>query len=256
MHWKRRWPSLLEKITLVDSESDLENIMQQLCAPNQRQVLAFANAHAFNSVANSVEFYDAISSAHIILRDGSGMAILYRMLGIKPGLDLNGTDLIPKIIKRFNGAPIALFGTQDPYLSKAAALVGNILSKDSCITCCDGFQESQVYCDIADKIKPKLIILGMGMPKQELIAMKLMNLKSPCLIVCGGAIIDFFGEKVHRAPKWMRRIGVEWVYRLVLEPRRLFSRYFIGNPIFIWRTLSICFRPIPDSSSSSRARVD
>ena len=61
----------------------------------------------------------------------------------------------------------------------------------------------------------------------------------PCLIICGGAIIDFLGGKIPRAPRWMRRTGLEWAFRLALEPRRLFRRYVIGNPVFIARTLSL-----------------
>lgn len=237
MPWKMRWSILLKKITLVHNEPGLEQLMQRLCAPDQSQVLAFANAHAFNSAADSVEFFEALNSANVILRDGSGMAMLYRMLGTKPGLNLNGTDLIPKIIERFNGEPIALFGTQDPYLSKAAAVLCANIAPRSQLTCKDGFQTADTYLMLAKEAKPKLIVLGMGMPKQEKVAAQLIALNSPCLIVCGGAIIDFMGGKTSRAPKWMQSIGIEWIYRLAMEPRRLFSRYLIGNPVFLLRIL-------------------
>ena len=59
----------------------------------------------------------------------------------------------------------------------------------------------------------------------------------PCLIVCGGAILDFLGGKVSRAPAWLRRLGGEWIFRLVKEPKRLFMRYVVGNPAFLIRTL-------------------
>jgi len=75
----------------------------------------------------------------------------------------------------------------------------------------------------------------------------------PCLIVCGGAIIDFLGGKMPRAPRWMRRAGLEWAFRLGLEPRRLFRRYVIGNPVFLARTLSLAATtsaPAPQSHNS------
>jgi exopolysaccharide biosynthesis WecB/TagA/CpsF family protein len=65
------------------------------------------------------------------------------------------------------------------------------------------------------------------------------QLDYPCLIVCGGAIIDFLGGKIARAPVWMRRLGLEWVYRLVQEPGRLFRRYVLGNPLFLARALRL-----------------
>jgi exopolysaccharide biosynthesis WecB/TagA/CpsF family protein len=55
------------------------------------------------------------------------------------------------------------------------------------------------------------------------------------VIVCGGAILDFLGGGATRAPAWMRRLGIEWLYRLAREPRRLFKRYVLGNPLFLSR---------------------
>jgi N-acetylglucosaminyldiphosphoundecaprenol N-acetyl-beta-D-mannosaminyltransferase len=242
MHWKMRWSILLKRITLVETEPALEQLLQHLCAPNQPQVLAFANAHALNCAADSVEFFETLNSAKVILRDGSGMAMLYRMLRIKPGLNLNGTDLIPKIIKRFNGEPIALFGTQEPYLSKAAVAIGAGIAPNSPLICKDGFQTADTYFLLAKEAKPKLIVLGMGMPKQEKVAAQLVALANPCLIVCGGAIIDFMGGKTSRAPNWMQRMGIEWIYRFAVEPKRLFLRYLIGNPVFLLRSADHAFR--------------
>jgi exopolysaccharide biosynthesis WecB/TagA/CpsF family protein len=82
----------------------------------------------------------------------------------------------------------------------------------------------------------------MGMPKQEIVAARLAASGVPCLIVCGGAILDFLGGKVSRAPQWVRGLGCEWVFRLLSEPKRLFSRYVVGNPLFILRTLAC---PVP-----------
>jgi N-acetylglucosaminyldiphosphoundecaprenol N-acetyl-beta-D-mannosaminyltransferase len=80
-------------------------------------------------------------------------------------------------------------------------------------------------------------VLGMGMPKQEAIAARLAASGVPCLVVCGGAILDFLGGKVTRAPNWVRRLGCEWMFRLIGEPQRLFRRYVVGNPMFLLRTL-------------------
>ncbi|GMN14968.1 WecB/TagA/CpsF family glycosyltransferase [Altererythrobacter sp. MTPC7] len=88
---------------------------------------------------------------------------------------------------------------------------------------------------LADE-RPSLVILGMGMPKQELLAERL--LKDPAfsrtgmVVVNGSAIIDFMSGEVQRAPEWMRRAKVEWAYRLAREPRRLLPRY-IDNTRFL-----------------------
>jgi exopolysaccharide biosynthesis WecB/TagA/CpsF family protein len=103
-----------------------------------------------------------------------------------------------------------------------------------------GFLDVTDYVKLAAAHRPELIVLGMGMPKQEEVACMLRAAVGyPCLIVCGGAIIDFMGGKTSRAPAWMRSTGLEWAYRLMLEPKRLFHRYVVGNPVFIARSLAL-----------------
>ncbi|MNI76456.1 putative N-acetylmannosaminyltransferase [compost metagenome] len=110
----------------------------------------------------------------------------------------------------------------------------------------DGFASIDTYIDLARQQQPELIVLGMGMPKQENVAARLAELGRPCLIVCGGAILDFMGGKVTRAPDWLRRLGGEWVYRLSREPRRLFVRYVVGNPLFLLRALLCSKATLPE----------
>jgi exopolysaccharide biosynthesis WecB/TagA/CpsF family protein len=238
--WRRRWSLLLAKIERVQSPAQGQALVDELIRPRAPSVLAFANAHAMNSMAVSAPFFEAMRSADRVLRDGSGMATLFKMLRMEPGLNLNGTDLIPKLIRAFDGRGIALFGTRDPWLEKAWKRVGDELAPHSTVVRANGFLDAQAYAQLAAEHQPALIVLGMGMPRQEEVAAQLREVLShPCLIVCGGAIIDFLGGKTPRAPLWMRKTGTEWVYRLALEPRRLFQRYVIGNPLFLTRALRL-----------------
>jgi N-acetylglucosaminyldiphosphoundecaprenol N-acetyl-beta-D-mannosaminyltransferase len=238
--WRPRWQELVKGVVRVHCERGEELLLETLAAPTQSRVLAFVNAHAMNSAASSPDFFDAVMSADLVLRDGIGMAILMRLLHQEPGLNLNGTDLIPKILQRYAGQRIALFGTQEPYLQAARTAVSTRLAPASdCITA-NGFLDTASYVQLATEHRPTLIVLGMGMPRQEEVAAVLRGaLDYPCLIVCGGAIIDFLGGKTSRAPGWMRASGLEWMYRLALEPKRLFRRYVLGNPLFIARALRL-----------------
>jgi exopolysaccharide biosynthesis WecB/TagA/CpsF family protein len=169
------------------------------------------------------------------------MSILFRRLGLEPGLNMNGTDFIPKLLAAFKGRRVAFWGTEEPFLTNAvrhseALFAVNIVSTHH------GFAGTDSYINLAREVQPELIVLGMGMPKQEAIAARLAASGLPCLVVCGGAILDFLGGKVTRAPRWVRVLGCEWVYRLASEPKRLFRRYVMGNPAFLLRTL-ICGRP-------------
>jgi hypothetical protein len=236
--WIGEWRKLLERLSFVDSAQQESQLLQALASPSSPTVLGFANAHAMNSATSDADFSRALAGCDVLLRDGSGVAILLRLLGQEPGLNLNGTDLIPKLLRRFDGRSIALFGTREPYLEQARVQVESELAPQSACICANGFLPDAEYLRLAREQQPDLIVLGMGMPRQELLAQRLRaTLTHPCLIVCGGAIIDFLGGKTPRAPQWMRMAGVEWCYRLALEPRRLFARYVLGNPLFLARAL-------------------
>jgi N-acetylglucosaminyldiphosphoundecaprenol N-acetyl-beta-D-mannosaminyltransferase len=125
-------------------------------------------------------------------------------------------------------------------LKKPGCAFARSFAPHSTVIRANGFLDAQAYAQLAAEHRPALVVLGMGMPRQEAVAAQLRGvLDYPCLIVCGGAIIDFLGGKTPRAPLWMRKAGVEWVYRLALEPRRLFQRYVIGNPLFLTRALRL-----------------
>lgn len=232
---KNRWLTVIEHLTIAEDQSGLNKLIGELVNSDKPAVLSFVNAHAMNTLISSDEFYQAIIASDFVFRDGSGLSYLLKSRGLEPGLNLNGTDLIPKIISNSQGT-VALFGTQEPYLTKAKIKIESEVNPDLKVVMTDGFSNEEAYVALAKEREPNLIVLGMGMPKQEKVAQRLKSeLVHPCIIVCGGAIIDFLGGKVSRAPSWMRRLGIEWVYRLMLEPKRLFRRYVLGNPLFLFR---------------------
>lgn len=242
--WRHRWQSLLDHIVSVPDEHELQRLLLHVAHPRQALILAFVNAHAMNSAASSRAFHSALIGSDLLLRDGSGMAALYRLMGRDAGLNLNGTDLIPRIMAGFDGRRIALFGTVDEFAERARDSMAGDLTPHSEIDSVHGFHDVDIYIAMAQQQRPDLIVLGMGMPKQELLAVALRTAlhDSPCLIICGGAIIDFLGGRTSRAPGWIRKAGCEWMYRLAMEPRRLFTRYVVGNPAFLVRALALRWR--------------
>ena len=238
INWKIRWRKLIDKTNIIHTQDSKQKLLLKICNPEKPEVLSFVNAHAMNLVADSESFFESIYTSDIILRDGSGVVILLNQLNILPGFNLNGTDLIPVLVKVFNGRSIALFGTETPYLEEGVNFVKRVLAPKSDFFYANGFLDNDDYMSLSNKFRPALIVLGMGMPRQEEVAIYLRSkIRHPCLIICGGAIIDFWGGKTSRAPLWMRENGIEWLYRLQMEPRRLFRRYVIGNIIFLFRVL-------------------
>ncbi|MCU1761139.1 WecB/TagA/CpsF family glycosyltransferase [Pseudomonas sp. 14P_8.1_Bac3] len=236
MAWQRNWQTIVQKLRVVGDSADEQALIEALSRPSAATVLGFVNAHAMNLVAGNHDYYHALSSADVLLRDGSGMAILFRRLGREPGLNMNGTDLIPKLLDAFKGRRVAFWGTEEPWLANAVQQSETRFNVNV-VSAHHGFSPVETYIELARTLQPELVVLGMGMPKQEAVAARLAASGEPCLIVCGGAILDFLGGKVSRAPQWVRGLGCEWVFRLVSEPKRLFTRYVVGNPMFLLRTL-------------------
>jgi N-acetylglucosaminyldiphosphoundecaprenol N-acetyl-beta-D-mannosaminyltransferase len=241
--WQQRWRALVDKLRVVGDSEGEQRLIECLSKPESPTVLGFVNTHAMNLAVGNADYYQALAAADVLLRDGSGMTMLFRRLGLAPGLNMNGTDFIPKLLAAYKGRRVAFWGTQEPFLSDAVRQSQRCFGLDV-VSAHHGFDDEDAYTMLARQVQPELILLGMGMPKQELVAARIAALGAPCLIVCGGAILDFLGGKVSRAPQWVRRIGCEWLYRLALEPVRLFKRYVLGNPVFLLR--SILLRHVAD----------
>jgi N-acetylglucosaminyldiphosphoundecaprenol N-acetyl-beta-D-mannosaminyltransferase len=236
-HWRARWGSLIDHVSILNDVDAVQAFLSRMRQARKPQTVAFVNAHGMNLAAENPEFHHALMAADLILRDGSGMAIFLRMLGRQGGLNMNGTDLIPRLLQQYQGDDIALFGTELPYLQQASQVLRTQGHRQA-IHLLDGFRADADYVAEAQRHQPAFIVLAMGMPKQERVAAALKaSLTHPCVIVCGGAIVDFIGGKVSRAPSLLRTLGMEWLYRLYLEPKRLFKRYVVGNPLFLWRAL-------------------
>lgn len=232
--------ALVEKIRIVSDEADASHILDELSPETlDRPVrIAFVNAHALNLCYRDENFLNDLLACDYVFRDGAGMKILYQLAGRDEGLNMNGTDFIPRLLAHYKGQSIALMGTSSPYLEKAAVRIGDMGLNVALQL--DGFQEDGRYGESLRGNPAKFVLLAMGMPKQERIAAEIATTDStPRLIVCGGAILDFIAEKVARAPEIYRRYGLEWVYRLKQEPVRLFKRYVIGNAVFLWRAVRL-----------------
>ncbi|ALN80808.1 WecB/TagA/CpsF family glycosyltransferase [Lysobacter antibioticus] len=232
--------ALLDRLDIVDDPRRQRRLLDELRQPKRTTVLSFLNQHAFNLAWTDAAFCEDLLRSELLLRDGVGMAACLRLLVRAPGLNMNGTDLIPQLVAAYAGRRVAVAGTEQPYLERA---VRHLREQGLDIVCSiDGFGgEDRCVATIA-AARPELVILGMGMPRQERIAARLAGeLEQPTLIVNGGAILDFMAGRFPRAPQWLRRIGLEWLYRLLKEPRRLWRRYVLGGGQFLWRALCLAW---------------
>jgi N-acetylglucosaminyldiphosphoundecaprenol N-acetyl-beta-D-mannosaminyltransferase len=240
---------LLEQLWLMRSARDEDLLLDALAAVSAPTVVCFANTHAINLARRDPAFFESLCLASYLIRDGSGVGLLCRLFGRPAGVNGCGTDVIPRLLSRYKGRPVALCGTAEPFVASAAAYA----HRQGCqvVLAVDGFRSMDFYVDAIAAARPALVILGMGMPKQEFVARALaQRLDFPVTIVCGGAVLDYWAERFTRAPAFMRSIGAEWVYRFLLEPRRLWHRYLVGNASFLGWLLLMRLSHAPSSNEN------
>ncbi|MGR5237716.1 WecB/TagA/CpsF family glycosyltransferase [Vibrio alfacsensis] len=231
---------ILNKISHFD-QSNIETFTSYLLSTNKPISIGFVNQHGVNLMLCDNLTYENFMSLDFLLRDGIGVKLACHINGIRPNLNLNGTDFIPKLVRDIYDSKrkvkYFVFGTSEPWLSKGAER----LIPNNQVYLKNGFLDDDSYLEYYAKNVDvnclNVVVLAMGMPKQERIASTLIKLDVPSLIICGGAIIDFHAGRTSRAPYFLRKFGFEWLYRLIQEPKRMFNRYVIGIPKFFLHVL-------------------
>ena len=223
---------------------DVEHIADLVARLAERQkqitIISWVNAHTLTVAQKDSDLAISLLRSTILLRDGVGISVLFRLLGRDAGINLNGTDWIPRILRLHAGKQVALLGSREPYLSKAAEAVEKLGCRVALRM--DGFQEPEVYTRQLVANDVDVVVLGMGVPKQHEVAHFLTNkLVRPVLILNGGAILDFMADRFPRAPKLWRRLRLEWLFRLTQEPRRLWRRYTVGGVLFLFYTAQLIY---------------
>lgn len=201
----------------------------------------FLNAHNAN-IALSDQDYAAALKRAVVLPDGVGVDIAARILyGATFPANLNGTDLIPAFLASIEEpVTVALIGAKHPVAELAAATFAKVAPQHRYVVIRDGYftaaEEPSILAEIA-ALRPDILLVAMGVPRQELWIDRKITPGHCTLPIAVGALFDLITGTVPRAPMWIRRLRLEWLYRLVQEPRRLWRRYVVGNPLFLARVV-------------------
>jgi N-acetylglucosaminyldiphosphoundecaprenol N-acetyl-beta-D-mannosaminyltransferase len=205
---------------------------------DSNHIVFFINAHCFNIAQKNIKYRETLNQSDILLNDGIGIKLGAKKIGIHLKENMNGTDFVPKLLEfaRDQNKNVYFLGGRDEIATIAAQKMRQRFPGISIVGSRNGYFDFENDQDILNEIiqkKTEILIVGMGVPRQELWLTKNKDKLSGVKIsIAGGAILDFLSENVVRAPGWMQKIGMEWVFRLLQEPRRLFKRYFIGIPLF------------------------
>ena len=218
--------------TMNEALTQLDELVQS----RQNHHAAFINAHCLNIAYKNNEYKKVLNSCSSVFADGIGAKIGAKMLGYKVEENVNGTDMFPLLAQR--SYRIYLFGGSPEVAAAALKNARAINGKAEFIGSSDGFfkerSEKELLAELA-ALKPDLLLVAMGVPRQEMWINEHLNDLPGCVAIGVGGLLDFVSGRIPRAPLWMRKCNIEWCYRLYNEPIRLFKRYIIGNPLFIGR---------------------
>lgn len=204
--------------------------------------IAIENVHAVNLAYNDPQHRAALNRADLVLNDGKGVLLGARILGARFPQDLHGNYFTLLVLERAaeRGWPVFLLGAAPGVVDRAAERLTRSIRGLNVVGTRHGFIAPDEHDEVATSIRRAgagLLMVGMGMPLQEQWLDRHLHKTGARLAVTAGAFFDFQAGEVKRAPEWMNRLGLEWVHRLVQEPRRLWRRYLLGNPLFVARVV-------------------
>ena len=202
--------------------------------------IAHANAHTLNLAHEDPEFRGVLRRADLVLNDGKGVMLAARIHRDRFPADLNGNFFTPLVLDKAarKGWRVFFLGAAPGVAERAAEMLRDKHPGLTVAGTLDGYFESDEAAIGAIKESgADVLLVGMGNPLQERWIDRCLDRTGARVAIGVGAFFDFVTGEVPRAPHWMNRYGLEWVHRLLQEPKRMWRRYLVGNPKFVWRNL-------------------
>jgi len=233
----------------IDRKSLAEVVQESLHAIDRRasqRVFACANPHSLVVAQQDTDFYSALTHADLVVADGVGALVVARWAGIRIGPRITGTDYFQGVLNALQqrgSGRVFFFGSSQHVLNLIAK---RFASDFPSLTLCGALSppfgtwsemENHRMVKIINDAKPDVLWVGMTAPKQEKWVEANRRQFNVPVIGSIGAVFDFYAGTYSRAPKWVCNIGLEWAYRFILEPRRMWRRNFVSAPKFIWLVL-------------------
>lgn len=237
---------VLGKVPIDPITMDYAAVLMVEALLHRREVLpltvAGPNAHLVTMAQRDSRFAEALRDADLVIPDGISVVFASRLLGMPMPERVTGGDLMERMC-----AEAAHYGFRVFFLGglpgAAVKAAHNLRQKYPGLNICgtytpapgfekDAQERMRIRQEIADA-SPDLLCVAFGAPKQEIWIQENRRQLDVGAIMAVGAALDTQGGLRRRAPRWTQRIALEWLYRLLMEPRRLWRRYLIGNTRFI-----------------------
>lgn len=234
-----------EKVKIIDLEID--NISRQTLLENLKTggVVFTPNVDHIIKLQSDREFYRAYQQADYVVCDSQILLYASSFLGTKLVEKISGSDLFPSFYNYYksdNNVKIFLLGGNNETVKLAQSKINSKVGREIIVGAYSppfGFEKDSHECDrIIDSINSSgatVLAVGVGAPKQEkwIIQYKSYLPKVKTFLAIG-ATINFEADIVNRSPRWMSQVGLEWLYRLISEPKRLWRRYLVDSWLFFW----------------------
>jgi N-acetylglucosaminyldiphosphoundecaprenol N-acetyl-beta-D-mannosaminyltransferase len=206
------------------------------------QMLAFVNPDCLNTAWCDAGYREILAESSVVLPDGIGIHYACKLLGTSLAANVNGTDLFPRLCDALESCGQSLFllggrpGISDALVERMAERWPQVRVAGHHHGYFDrGGEDERAIVEMINASGADHLLVAFGAPHQERwIAEHRDHLRVRTAVGVGG-LFDFYSGKLPRAPGWMRELGFEWAWRLLQEPGRMWRRYVIGNPLFLWR---------------------
>jgi exopolysaccharide biosynthesis WecB/TagA/CpsF family protein len=241
----------------------IDNLSQVELFENLKSGIVFTpNVDHLIKLQNDQEFFKAYNSATYKVCDSKILFFVSRILGSPIKEKISGSDLFPAFYeyhKHNEDIKIFLLGAREGVAIEAQKKINSKVGRQMVVGVHSpsfGFEKDEKEClnlvEIINQSGATVLAVGVGAPKQEKFICKykdkLPNIK---IFLAIGATIDFEAGNIKRAPKWISELGLEWLYRLLSEPKRLWKRYLVHGPSFFWLVLKQKFNLYVDPFSTA-----
>ena len=207
------------------------------CQPTR---ISFVNADCVNIAAASASYRENLAATDWVFIDGIGMRIAGKIMAQRVRDNVNGTDLFPLLCESLalHRQRLFLYGAK-PGVAEAAA--GWAMARCPGLQIAGtrhGYHPADAEAETVAAIRASgadVVLVALGAPQQEAWIARNMAATGATVAIGVGGLFDYYSGRILRAPVWMRRLGLEWLFRLIQEPRRLWRRYVVGNVVFLGR---------------------
>lgn len=224
------------------------DIMRDAIENGQRGYISYTNVHAINMAQDDPRFMRLLNhDAASTFCDGMGVHLGARLMGYKLPHRFTMPDEIDNLCAMCVEQDYSIYciGGRDDVSARAAAILQERHPGLRVAGTHHGWfdkdpdsDENRAVIEAINAAQPDILLVAFGMPRQEYWTQDNWEALTVPTALMVGALYDYLTGDLYRAPRWVTDNGLEWLARLVMEPRRLFKRYVVGNPLFIWRILT------------------